>query len=55
MDHIVSTKINNNKVNVTIDNKVKVDSNYILYNNHIKDTQPLLTFNPKKITSLSLT
>ena len=52
MDHVVSTNLNNNKLNDFFDNKLKLGYNYITVNNDIKHTQPVVSFNLIKANGL---
>ena len=45
MDHVVSTNLNNNKLNEFFDNHLKLGYNYIMGNNNIKHPQPVVSFN----------
>ena len=45
MDHVVSTNLNNNKLNDVFDNKIKFGYNYIMGNNNIKHPQLVVSSN----------
>ena len=55
MDHVVCTNIKDNSGNPFIDNKIKFDSNFSLSNDHIKYTQPEVTFEINKGKRLCMT
>ena len=55
MVHILSTNLRNDKVNDVVNNEIKFDYNYILYNDDIKDTQPVVTFDLKTSKKVSVT
>ena len=52
MDHVVSTNLNNNKLNEFFDNKLKFGYNYIMGNNNIKHPQLVVSFNLIKFNGL---